>query len=489
MVMQAVKQDDEVEGGGRRRTKAQAIRYGLELHEIPTILAERELLLFPVDGEATPGAVQYPEIRLEDVETYMLEIGLKYRGRWQRKIMRHLIANRFAILKGPRQNSGKTWAIAVLLAYCICKLGMPWVIAMPTMRQGSRILIDRVTGFCARYETKYQDFKRIIKNVNYTTWNNGGMVASVSLHVGSKAGVQGYTAVGLVIDEGHETDRTIYDAVLPVLDVAAADEQSRVIVSGIGGTPHWSLICILAEPPEESDEDGERDTYQTLTLHPYHDIGADSPKLLKFFKRTERSVSATSWRRNYLCEDFTEGGNVMFPSLEKDIAGIGLGRMEFGIDVGRTHDWTIVVAMRVNGSQAKMVDRLRLRGREFELQAAQIADWINKWEYLPQNIRIERNGLGWGLYDELKKLRGFSVIRPVTTSDKPPHYKKTRLCHDLMHRANKGNLAIDLPDVRRELSMLTYEQNEKGEYEWPDDCDILSALWVWESGMRRAFAA
>lgn len=474
------------------RTKAAVT--GMELHEITQVLSERELLLFPQTGESTPGARQFPAFTINDVESYMIEIGLKYRGQWQRRIMKALVESRFVRVKGPRQNSGKTWCIAVLSSFTICKFGMPWIIALPTMRQGSRIMVDRIKGFVDLYMLRHTEMKGDVKNANYMTWTSSdwdgfALLAVVSLHEGSRAGVQGYTAVGLIIDEAHETDRVIYDAVLPVLDVAAADDQSRVIVSGIGGIPGWSLICLLGERPESGEDDEDRDSFDLVHITP-EEISQDSPKLARFFRKKQANETPDNWRKQYLCEDFMQGGNHIFPELAAGFPNLPMhqGKMSFGIDVGRSHDYTIVVAMREYMEFTEVVDVLRMRGQNFKLQADEITRWIDQWNYLPFDIRIERNNLGVGLYDFIREVSGFRQITPITTSDDPPTFRKTKWIHRLMHKARQGKLAVKDTRLRKDLLDLQFEQKEDGRFLWPHS-DVLSALWVWESRTVKSFAA
>lgn len=468
---------------------------GMELHEATAILAQRESLLFPQPGDTTPGARQFPSFTIEEVESYMIECGLKYRGRWQRRIMMRLIEHRFCRVKGPRQNSGKTWCIAVLSGFTICKFGMPWIIAMPTMRQGSRILVDRVKGMVDLYRLRHPEMVADISNANYMTWTSPdwegfALLAVVSLHEGSRAGVQGYTAVGLIIDEGHECDRTIYDAVLPVLDVAAADEQSRVIVSGIGGIPGWSLICILGETPEQGSEDEDRDVFELVHIT-VEEIGEESPKLKRFYAKKKLSEPPNVYRRNYDCEDFMEGGNTIFPELATGFPNLPMhqGRMTFGIDVGRTKCYTIVVAMREWMDHYEVVDVLRLRGQEFSVQAKQITKWIDQWDYLPFDIRCELNGLSRALYERIREESGFRQITPVTTSDDKPTYRKSKWIWALMEKARRGRLAVKDAALRKELMALQFEQAEDGTFIWPESNDLLSALWVWQAKAIKSFAA
>lgn len=424
------------------------------------------------------------EITFADVDTFRAELGLQWRGNWQIRIMQALIAGRFVIVKGPRQNSGKTWCIALLMAYCICKLGMGWVIGLPTIRQGSRILADRVSGFCAQYELTHE-LKRVVKNAGYMTWDNGGLLAVVSLHEGSRAGVQGFTAQGLVLDEAHEYDRTIYDAILPVLDVAAADEESRVIVSGVGGFPNFSLICELQQLPDD-EEDVERFELVHISVD---EIAAESPKLARFFAKKKRSIPESSWRRYYLCEDFAEEGRSIFPVLPEVLTGYqgAPWQMEFGIDVGRSQSYTAVVAMKVYGEAAEVVDSITLRGIDFVQQADIICPWIQRWPHLMHNIRIGYNSFDYGLHNIMIYRDGFSGITTVRASDEAPHWSKTKWIQRLMVLARDGKLAVKDPILRKAILALQYSQNETGVYDWPTN-DIFAAMWIWQARAIGAYA-
>jgi hypothetical protein len=444
---------------------------------------------------------------LEEVEKFLHDIGEDYKPAelegvesWQRHAMRHISEHSHAILQGPRQWFGKSWLVSRYAACCLCR-GLSVMVSYPTQGQGEQIMIDRIDFVMRVVESKYAMKRQKPDNVRLKRWDSpyGPVVLKVlSLSEGAKAGTQGFTGDVWVCDEAQECTVIAYEAVEPAMDIAIAEGRGKIILLGIGGNSTEHLI--EAKKPVEDKhwrEEGdwvdaeEMDTPFVARRFTTTDITDAAPSLIPFYEKKKRTTSAPSWRQNYECLPNEEGVGRVFPRIVPHAESNHKMQpwMEFGIDVGRKKDATVVVAMSCEGDAANYVDGLIMTGRDFYTQAKKIAEWIGKFTYLPRNVRVEANSLGFGLIDALALHSPFHAVTPVWTTDSPPDFDKTTWILRLQHMALTGKLGIPDPALRSRLLRLTYEQKENGQYNWDlAHDDVLSALWVWISTRGGSFA-
>ncbi len=374
------------------------------------------------------------------------------------------------------------------------------MVSYPTQGQGEQIMIDRVDFVMRKVESKKLMVRVKPDNVRLKRWDSpyGPVQLKVlSLSEGAKSGTQGFTGDVWACDEAQECTVVAYEAVEPAMDIAIAEGRGKIILLGIGGNSTEHLI--EAKKPledkhwrEEGDyiDEEELDTPFVARRFTVEDITAVVPSLIPFYANKKRRITAPSWRQNYECLPNEEGVGRVFPRLVPHAEASHKMQpwMEFGIDVGRKKDATVIVAMRCEGDAANYVDGAAWTGRDFYTQAKQIAAWINKFDFLPRNVRVESNSLGFGLIDALAQISPFHAVTSVYTSDSPPDYDKTRWILGLQHMALTEKLGIPDPALRSRLMRLTCAQKENGTYDWElAHDDVLSALWVWYSNRGGVF--
>lgn len=369
----------------------------------------------------------------------MEEIGEVYRGEWQREILRALCEHRYNVIKGPRQKSGKTHMTAIHKAARICLDAGRVGLGMPTMRSGTRILCDRIAGMVHRWNAKHPEMKAGVKNSNYMTWTIEGQdkescLVVVSLHEGSRASVQGFTFDDVILDEGHETDRVIYDALEPTMDLAAQEDKDHKTVIGIGSDTGEALIDLVLTPEFTNEEDSDPDDIP-LAFNLHHiqieAITKDNPKLAAFYRRKQRSVPAHIWAQHYLCISGGLGVRRIYDSVPERVeaANLNTRHLVFGIDVGKLVDRTVITCIECRPSAhyasrlaVNLIDYRELPGSSYVDQARLIQEYV--YSFYPTardrplgNVAIETNGPGEGLADILHSM-GWVDIQRVRCSER-----------------------------------------------------------------------
>lgn len=431
---------------------------------------------------------------LAQCERFMRAIGEEYRDPCQQRMLRELCEHRYNIVKGPRQNTGKThvcsWFIATDLA-----LGYSTIVGMPTLEQGSRILIDRIDVRMSKFEQlpNIGVTRARPDNVRHKRWSNGAVLATVSMHEtgddarGVGKAVQGYTARNIFIDEAHECGPDIFEKLRPVVNVARKAGVDTIGLIGVGGYP-GSLISIKHDDP----------TFHYIHVTPEEMIEGD-PSYKEFFAEIEASESPETWRRHYLCEDgIVEGSRMMFARLTDDG---GLcdndfdARLHGGIDVGKQVDKTVVMITKKGSSGTVILERRAWTGTDYPEQVKEIAAYLDTWAgqgLISTNVGYEANGPGEVVGSYLKQIRPWGGLRRIFTTDqkkrnKPSTGRKSKWLKALVRDCARGKMACIDPVVTAKLKTLVYTILATGEYVWPHD-DDLSALWINKAVSYRACA-
>lgn len=473
--------------------------------QLPPSLEEMEVFLKDLADSNNPrGHEWYREPELADKEP------------WQREAMRHISDNSHAIMQGPRQWFGKTWTTSRYAAACLCR-GLNTLVSYPTQGQGEQLMIDRVDQAMLKMENKGIVRRKKPDNVRFKKWDTAYgevQLKVLSLSEGAKSGTQGFTADVWICDEAQECILSTYEAVEPSIDIADKEGRSKIILCGVGGNSTEHLIE-AKKPLEDKDwrdkddpvDEDEAETPFISRRFTTEHIVACSPSFGPWYERKRRNMTPQAWRQNYECLPCMEGLDYVFPKLERWVEPFSTHmpvRYEFGIDVGRVNNVTAVGCFEVRGEVANLIDQMQTGG-EFNQQAKEIASWLSKWDFLPGNVRIEVNGLGWGLFDSLRLCYTDSGIplagiSPVTTLDnEESDYLKTRnilwlqaeaMGYDIDPARHRPRLGVLNGVVRGHLRRLMCEKKNTRngvQYEWPHS-DWLSMMFVWAHGKMGAFA-
>lgn len=414
--------------------------------------------------------------------------GKFFKGGWQRALLLALCAHRHIIIRGPRQNSGKTFCTAVYVATAIAK-GNKVVIGMPTMRQGQHILSNLIGELVKAVEGP--SLVRKQDNVLFKSWSNGAFFVIVSTDESAKGGVQGYTCDLLVIDEAHEASEITYEKLEPAISVAEVECREKTVLIGIGGDGSEHLI---AKKKAVKLEDGETPLYHYHLITPEEIIETAEPEhregYRSFFAKKKATLSPRSYAQNIMCEDWAEGKRRIFPTTRAEATGdADNGRLMYfhGIDVGKV-DYTAIATFRCNVTgtgfqtrllRAEWVNTEFLHGMDYVPQAREIIRYINdpRWG-VPQlrpryNFAVERNAPGDVLVDVIKEL-GLDDVCGSWTNQK---FKQDAV--DTFNRGFRhGWLGVPHETTLDHISRLNYELialpggGTKTEY---DHSDVMSA--------------
>lgn len=460
-----------------------------------------------------PPTLEEFEAFLRDIDEWYWVPEVEGAENYQQAAAAHVCAHPYAIFQGPRQRFGKSWLMSRYAACCLSR-GMSVLVSYPTQGQGEQIMIDRIDQIMLAHEKRFNMLRKKPDNVRQKRWETpyGLVILKIlSLSEGAKSGTQGFTGEIWLCDEAQECTVTAYEAVEPAIDIAMSEERGKIVLLGIGGNTTEHLI--EAKKPVDDkfwldehekraladDEDNEEtDTLFVARRFTVDDVLRAKPSLTKFYRRKQKSTTKESWEQNYLCLPVMSGTGYIFPILEAEVKPASSSSphwFEFGIDVGRTANSTIVAVMRCQGEVANCIEILRVPPVNFGQQALMVAEFIRRYPYQQENVRIERNTIGWGLYDSLMQQPGFSQITPVTTTDAAPDFEKSTWILRMQEEAigyhpepalQRPRLGVRDPAARAHLKRLMYEskntpQGVKHDWDLAGHSDLLAALWVWMS--------
>jgi len=233
---------------------------------------------------------------------------------------------------------------------------------------------------------------------------------------------------------------------------------AKIILNGIGGHP-GSVI-------EAMKERG----FAALLIKP-EEIIADNPSYKPVFDEARQLLSDDEWNQHYECLSVMEGTRYLFPILQPPLVlpDYDTPRFYFGIDVGRTSDNTVVSVVEGCAGNYNHVEEMRMSGTDFLSQSVRIHRFIDKFPYVPQNVAIEVNGLGIGLYDVLSK--AMYGIQPVSLN----YELKRLIIFQIQKLVRDRKIGFADERARKELEDVTFEMKENYKYIYAHS-DTLSAL-------------
>lgn len=343
--------------------------------------------------------------------------------------------------------------------------------AMPTMAQGKTILFRDTSGMVNAIKERLPRGAMRVETDTKTekSYSNGAkfQLVSVEQMKDEEHPPEGYRAELIIIDEGHRATEKILGICTPMLFWARKAGVAKLLISGVGGH-RLSLIEAM-----------KKKGYTVARATPDMILQAD-PSFQKVFDEFKGELTDIEYRQHILCEQVSEGMQKMFgpilhaePLSPVDIPKFGENIL-FGIDVGRSSDRTCIAVLRRRAGYTDLIGTYYTTGpfttRENNGQDVRIFSYIDQHLYNPGNIAIEVNGLGYGLWDILKKDM-FIAIQGV-----PLTYKLKRQLVDMLTRdIREGIFRCEQQKDIDELEGLEFEINETGKYKW-DHSDLLSAI-------------
>lgn len=397
---------------------------------------------------------------------------VKLRGMWQADSVQFLLGGSHRIYQGPRQACGKSFILSFILAAYILA-GMRVCVAMPTLKQGGRVIIRETLRRLALYEDMLGPaMRRTVRNTLEVVWANGGAIMALSTDDAARRGAQGFTVHVLAIDEAHETTPEIMDVFEPLVTVALKEGVGQVFLTGVGG-----LRRSLIESSKLLDD------YSSLRIDDAR-VCKDDPSWQATFDGYKRRFTARQYKQMYQCLPVVEAaGNLIFEALPSVAQPLYIGGQPdacLGVDVGRWRDWTVAALHVREGGVLRWRNNLILEDMPLTEQAVKIAQFARAHYVRPERVAVEVNGLGHGVHDLL--VHGVpDKLAPLLPGAQGVHLSynlKLDTIERMQSDARANLLAVEDATTHADLSELTFEvtHSAKGAvlYKFDHD-DLLSA--------------
>ncbi|RPE72526.1 phage FluMu gp28-like protein [Tibeticola sediminis] len=202
-----------------------------------------------------------------------------------------------------------------------------------------------------------------------------------------------------------------------------------------------------------TDHQGKYTHYSRHTIT-IHDALREGMPLPGGLDELRLNFDAASWAMFFECQWAEEEGALLpwslLDAIAEDIAPVGrkaaaprYGRLRLGVDLGRVADRTalVLVGELLDPVSAAPTGRVRLihhhsvQGMDFASQRSLIEDWIARYD--PEQVAIDRSGLGWQLAEELARAHPGRVMPRAFSAP-----FKERLALDLLRLAEQKRLSI-----------------------------------------------
>lgn len=376
-----------------------------------------------------------------------------WRGEYQIDATRRCIANPYVAYKGTVQFTGKTFT-ASLIACARLLEGQRGLVAFPTLRQGGRIIADRIADWMGVLCKVHGIKQRMPFGEHEKNWSNGAKLTALSTDEKARAGIQGYTFEFAIVDEAHEPFAA--DLAGPLFsrtDIAAMRGEAMILLIGVGGNKDSLMeYCIDAK------QDGEH-IFHTIHVRP-DVIIRDVPEADAQLKRQRALVTDREWRKYYECERDDISGRQMYSQILASVPTSEAARYACGIDVGKRQDRTVAMLVSAaphTGKPGQVITieetlELPLRASNDEM-AADIAAWLEPRGIPGSQVCVELNGPGYGLHESLIKY--IPTANGIYLTDNETNTGlKSQIIYDLQVDAQDGRLCCRDEYVREHLLKL-----------------------------------
>lgn len=289
---------------------------------------------------------------------------------------------------------------------------------------------------------------------------NGGSVEFVSLH--EPDNLRGAGVDHIFIDEFAFVKQGVWDAVLrPML---ATTQGGATIASTPNGTgTDFHGLYLRGLDPEQPD---------WVT---YHFPSGSSPMIPKHeLDDIRRNTPERAFKQEFDAL-FLEDGGAVFRNLENCIKEppVNPSRVVFGVDWGKTNDYTVIIAIDADSGYMLAMDRFNQIS--WTLQRQRLMTMYQK--YKPFKIIAEKNSIGDPNIEELKK-SGLPVQAFQTTAQ-----SKAEVINSLALNLEQETIGLlNDPVLIHELKSYSIETLPSGNYRYTapsgshDDCVVALAL-------------
>lgn len=386
--------------------------------------------VIPVDtiAELTGGGVTFAGVQA--LAEYLaqcraLESGLPakdaFKGPWQEEICQWIGDNTYSAIQAPRR-LGKTYSVSLWGTLYIAA-GYRVILALPTMRAGSRLIFRQITDNIARLAMAFPVLgeKRLVDqpSMGEILWPNAGQL--ICLSSDKDANVEGYGCEYLIIDEAHRTALTRVAVFQPFTDDAVEQGIGRVTLLGIGGGAKTSALEGVKFLHNEEVEEGEPDlttlaSYQNLRYRADDMIlqfPSHAKDLKSRFAKARATMTQQDYDEQYNTEPGSEGTDKIFqngiPKFAEWNRTVFGATLYAGIDPGKKRDDSVLTILEVAPS-AFAFDPPKLainvvakisppRNTPYPEQARFYRAELEQRGIPANRVTIETNGVGEGLAD------------------------------------------------------------------------------------------
>ena len=388
---------------------------------------------------------------------FLTTVGCEFRGDWQEKIANHILKHTYTVLQAPRQ-TGKTQIVAFIAALYVI-LGKSVIIALPTYSLGTRILFDRIRKITHAIIGNYS--KKVLDQASYVIYEHGGSFLCISTSPTSKK--EGYTCDLLIIDEGQEAAETCLGSLLPFIAISLMEGTGKAIILGRGGFKN-SLIEKAKDYPD----------WVPLKITP-EEVVESRPAYAKVFEDFKHSLTHDDYEAHVNCNTIFINRQAIFPNIP-EVLKHGDHNVDFtqcfyhfGVDVGHNTDPTCVAVVRQSGEYFDLCDAFFTYTPDFVDQAKEVFDFIDQYPWHPHNLTVELNGMGYGLFDPMKRWIPDVMGSAIT------YEMKDQMVKNFLIKFQNRKMSVSNDALRVKLENLTYKTSEAGKNDFDHD-DLLSAM-------------
>lgn len=199
----------------------------------------------------------------------------------------------------------------------------------------------------------------------------------------------------------------------------------------------------------------------------------------------DNSPTQAAFEQEMMCKWLGEEG-VVFRNVEKCVVGEPTEmeydsryKFQFGIDLARHVDWTVIVGVNLMNHRVEIFDRFN--EIDYNLQKARIEAVLRR--YGNAYCQVDETGVGEPIVTDLQdrglNVKGIKISEPV---------KKNLITNLALHIEQQKVSMPNIRDLVDELKIFGYEVTKAGRirYSAPsgkhDDCVIALALALWEIG-------
>lgn len=361
-------------------------------------------------------------------------------------------STRFRVLAIGRR-WGKTETLRLAMLHRLLRGERLWFCS-PTHKNNKRVF-PQIKDLVKEYPDVYINNSDLIIKLP-----NGGFLEFVSLH--EPDNLRGEGLDHIFIDEAAFIRNGVFDTILrPMLVTSAGGATMASSPNGTGTDFHRFYMRGL--DPNEPDWTTYHYSSESSPFVPVHELDD-----------IRRNTPERVFRQEYLAE-FLDDGGAVFRNLQACVKAPALpsNSVVFGVDWGRSNDFTVIVAM--NAETGDMIAMDRFNQIDWTMQRNRLVTMYEK--YRPRTIIAESNSIGEPNIEELRK-QGLPVKGFTTTQQ-----SKANIINSLALNLEQETVGIlDDPVLLGELQAYTIEQLPSGNYRYNapaglhDDCVIALAL-------------